>query len=94
MLQHNGRKLVSYIFRHEIITKELASNTKWPPAHSDSGGLGGVLQRLHSAFENVAAANDVEGDSNSLLDSDAEVGTCNKSGTQHEGIIMIFLGFH
>lgn len=49
------------------------TDSRWPPAHFDAGGLSGLFHRLDSAYQSFSASGAVDGDTDSLLDSGSEV---------------------
>ena len=60
------------VFRYETISNELVSNSVWPPARYDPGGLSGLFERLDSAFQSILTRGSPEGDTDSLLDSGSD----------------------
>ena len=64
---------MSFTCRYEVVTKEISSNSRWPPAHFDAGGLSGLFHRLDSAFQSFSNPGGRDGDTDSLIDSGSEV---------------------
>lgn len=72
-LPHSIPEKSKKLSRYEVVTKEIATNSRWPPAHFDAGGLSGLFHRLDSAFQSFSEPGGREGDTDSLIDSGSEV---------------------
>ena len=62
----------THICRYEVVTKEISTNSRWPPARFDAGGLSGLFHRLDSAYQSFSNSGGKGGDTDSLIDSGSE----------------------